>query len=53
LGDPAKMQEMRMAMFYDEEDDEYMEDGFPSDEWYLSRERMNVDHPLQVVKVQG
>ncbi|PAN51343.1 hypothetical protein PAHAL_9G587000 [Panicum hallii] len=43
--DPAKMQEMRMAMFYNEEDDEYMEDGFPSDERYLSRERMNVDSP--------
>ncbi|CAL4920998.1 unnamed protein product [Urochloa decumbens] len=43
--DPAKMQEMRMAMFCNEEDDEYMEDGFPSDERYLSRERMNVDSP--------
>ncbi|KAF8718221.1 hypothetical protein HU200_025715 [Digitaria exilis] len=43
--DPAKMQEMRMAMFYNEEDDEYMGDGFPSDERYLSRERMNVDSP--------
>ncbi|CAN6321288.1 unnamed protein product [Urochloa humidicola] len=43
--DPAKMQEMRMAMFCNEEDDEYMEDGFPSDERYFSRERMNVDSP--------
>ncbi|KAF8776307.1 hypothetical protein HU200_003713 [Digitaria exilis] len=43
--DPAKMQEMRMAMFYNEEDDEFMEDGFPSDERYVSRERMNVDSP--------
>lgn len=43
--DPAKMQEMRMAMFSNEEDDEYMEDGFPSDQRYLSRERMNVDSP--------
>ncbi|CAN6313894.1 unnamed protein product [Urochloa humidicola] len=39
------MQEMRMAMFCNEEDDEYIEDGFPSDERYLSRERMNVDSP--------
>lgn len=43
--DPAKMQEMRMAMFSNEEEDEYVEDGFPSGERYLSRERMNVDSP--------
>lgn len=43
--DPAKVQEMRMVMFSNEEEDEYMEDGFPSDKRYLSRERMNVDSP--------
>ncbi|WVZ55633.1 hypothetical protein U9M48_006271 [Paspalum notatum var. saurae] len=48
--DPAKMQEMRMAMFANEEEDEYMEDGFPSDERHLSRERMNVDSPTSSAK---
>ncbi|KAM0836317.1 hypothetical protein ACQ4PT_062403 [Festuca glaucescens] len=43
--DPAKMQEMRSALFPNDEDDEDMEDGFPSDNRYLSRERMNVDTP--------
>ncbi|KAM3230827.1 hypothetical protein ACQJBY_061169 [Aegilops geniculata] len=43
--DPAKMQEMRMALFPNDEEDEDMEDGFPSDHRHLSRERMNVDSP--------
>lgn len=48
--DPAKVQEMRMVMFSNEEEDEYMEDGFPSDKRYLSRERMNVDSPTSSSK---
>ncbi|XP_062210054.1 nuclear pore complex protein NUP96 [Phragmites australis] len=48
--DPAKMQEIRMAMFSNEEVDEDMEDGFPSDHRYLSRERMNVDSPTSSAK---
>ncbi|KAL6867200.1 hypothetical protein ACP4OV_015224 [Aristida adscensionis] len=48
--DPAKMQEMRTAMFSNEEDyDEDMEDGFPSDQRY-SMERMNVDSPSSSAK---
>ncbi|XP_006649480.1 nuclear pore complex protein NUP96 [Oryza brachyantha] len=43
--DPAKMQEMRMTMFSNEDGDEDMEDGFPSDQRYFSSERMNVDSP--------
>jgi nuclear pore complex protein Nup98-Nup96 len=48
--DPTKMQEMRMAMFSNEEDDEAMEDGFQSDERYLTRDRMNVDSPTSSAK---
>ncbi|KAL6649303.1 hypothetical protein ACP70R_013527 [Stipagrostis hirtigluma subsp. patula] len=48
--DPAKMQEMRMAMFSNEDDyDEDMEDGFPSDQRYSSG-RMNVDSPTSSAK---
>lgn len=43
--DPARMQEMRTTLFPNDEGDEDMEDGFPSDHRYLSRERMNVDSP--------
>ncbi|TVU48240.1 hypothetical protein EJB05_07869 [Eragrostis curvula] len=48
--DPAKMQEMRMAMFSNDEDDEDMEDGFPSDQRYLTRDRMSVDSPTSSAK---
>ncbi|KAK3150615.1 hypothetical protein QOZ80_3AG0235480 [Eleusine coracana subsp. coracana] len=48
--DPAKMQEMRMAMFSNEDDDEDMEDGFQSDQRYLTRDRMNVDSPTSSAK---
>lgn len=50
--DPAKMQEMRSALFPNDEDDEDMEDGFPSDHRYLSRERMSVDTPDTSAKGQ-
>uniref|UniRef100_A0A0D9Z2Q9 Peptidase S59 domain-containing protein n=1 Tax=Oryza glumipatula TaxID=40148 RepID=A0A0D9Z2Q9_9ORYZ len=48
--DPAKMHEMRMTMFSNEEGDEDMEDGFPSDQRYFSSEKMNVDSPNSSAK---
>lgn len=43
--DPMKMQEMRMLMFPGEEEDEELDDSFPSDKKFVGKEFMRSDSP--------
>lgn len=48
--DPVKMQEMRMSMFPGEEEDEELDDSFPSDKRLFGKEYMRADSPSTCAK---